>query len=68
MDTRLCAHWDTIVEPEKPHQRLASRWSPCLVESGQIDQEALARAWGLLEALDRPPVPSSLPSFGVAIR
>jgi hypothetical protein len=66
MDT-LCAHWNTIVEPEKPRLRLASHWYPCLVENRRIDQEALARAWGLLEALDRPPVPS-LPSFGVAIR
>jgi hypothetical protein len=67
MDTELCAHWDVVTaETEKPRLPLASRWSPCL-GNPRIDQEATARAWGLLEALDKPPYPPTMPSLSCAI-
>lgn len=67
MDTaNLCAHWAAAVT-QAAGQRplLAIHWQPC--REGTLDQEAVARAWGLLKALDRTP-PSTWPSFGVAIR
>jgi len=67
VDNKLCAHWDLIVaEADKPRPPLASRWSPCL-ERQPIDQEALARTCGLLESLDRPPYPPTMPSLSFAI-
>src|SRR5215471_20728031 len=55
VEPRVCAHWHVITaEAEQQRRPLASQWSPCL-GSPQIDQEALARAWGLLEAINRPP-------------
>jgi len=67
VDTKLCLHWDVMTaEAEKPRVPLVSHWYACL-ETAPIDQEALARAWGRLEALDRRPYPS-VPSVGVAIR
>ena len=67
----LCAHWDAtaaqaISEHPISHQPLlAIHWQQC--RENKVDQEALAREWGLSEVLDRRP-PSAWPSFGVAIR
>jgi len=62
----LCARWEP--DPDETHRQhpLASRWHWCFA-SARIDQESIAREWGLLDALEQAPTPS-LPLFSVAIR
>lgn len=62
----LCAHWEAAADrAASKRPKLAIHWQPCREHT--LDQEAVARAWGLLKALDGRP-PSTWPSFGVAIR
>ena len=62
----LCAHWGAAAaQAVSPQPLLAIHWQQC--RESKLDQEVLAREWGLSEALDRRP-PSTWPSFGVAIR
>jgi len=67
MEGVLCVRW-TPVDPnaDKQHLPLVRRWRWCS-DSGGVDQEAMARALGLLEALERPPF-NPRASIGVAIR
>jgi hypothetical protein len=66
METHLCVRWTAAAMESPKLPALASRWKSC--PDRTIDQEALARAWGLLEGLDQPPPPNPSISFRVQIR
>jgi hypothetical protein len=65
MEMHLCARWLTFAADKDKQPPLVSRWKPC--PDATIDQEELARTWGLLEGLNQPP-PNPFASLSFAIR